>query len=534
MLDLAESMLVGKERHQDVVNAIRRRAHEAIKEEQLRKYAERPEERPVLLRFMNFFTAMTPEGLLRQLHDETKRERRWLLLMLLEAHGVKARAAALQELEAFLTGDRSEPHGYHQRNLIYLLRRIPAGESGPGEKELDILSRLSKLDQPPIVTREAIRTLGPLGHPGAERLLVSRLREYEAAAQRKSASPDGKPNPILELLDAACSALALQRTTSSLNAVVQHALREDPSLGDTMARLDVLGPQDLSGSPEIVARLLQTLRDRLPRKILGLVIQKRESLLHLIRAVVGTPLPAVRTALEEIASKYPTQDFGAEAAKTLDGLRAVAQRGEQGAPGLSGDIELFGLPNLFQSFSDSRVTGALTLRDEQGQIRGTVRFKEGKILACEYTHLKGEDAVCQLFEKPVARKFTFHAQAAAAEEGAAEDLIEVVPVLMEAMRRHDELQQARALVPDGALLQTTGSKPTRLKDEEDIKLTQLVWSKAVTGCTPEECESQVPVDAYRIRRLVAHWVESGALKLGAAAASPVEAGSPAGRSSTAL
>src|SRR5262245_44553631 len=267
MLDLAEGMLAGKERHMDVVQAIRRRAHEAIKEDQLRKYAERPEDRSVLLRFMNFFAAVKVDGLLRQLHEEKKRERRWLLLLLLEIHGASARAAAFQELEAFLRGEKTEPQGFHQRNLINLLRRIPAGEAGHSETELEVLARLSKLDRPMIVTREAVRTLGPIRHSTAERALLSRLLEFEGTALRQMpAAADGTPNPILDLLDNVCAALALQKTPAAMNGIVKHALRDEPALGDAAARLDVLGTVDLSVAPETAGFLVQTLRDRLPRK----------------------------------------------------------------------------------------------------------------------------------------------------------------------------------------------------------------------------------------------------------------------------
>jgi len=528
MLDLADQMVAGKDRQKEVVDAIKRRAHESIQEDHLRKYAERTEDRPVLLRFMNFFSAMTPEGLLRQLHDEKQRDRRWLLLLLLETHGGSARAAALQELESYLRGDKSESHGYHQRNLVYLLRRIPADETAPIDKELEVLTQLSKPNQPSILIREAIRTLGPLKHAGAERLLTVRLREFEEAALRQPPSPDGVPGPMLEMLDTACSSLALQRTATSLTAILQHALRDEASLGDAVARLDVLGFQDLSAFPETVDRLLQTIRERLPRKILGIVLNKRESLPHLVRAVAGTPLPAVRSILEEIASKYATQEFGAEAAKALEGFEGVTQRAEPASPGLTGDTELFGLPNLFQTFSDSRVTGTLTLRDDQGRTCGVIRFRDGKILTCEYTHLSGADALYQLFEKPQARKFAFQAEPAPAEEATADALIEVVPMLMESMRRQDEYQQARALVPDGARLKVTKTKPTKLEEEEDIKLTQMVWSKAVLGSTPEQCEADVPADAFRIRRLLAHWVVSAALQVEVAEPAPVGAGAAPG------
>jgi len=114
----------------------------------------------------------------------------------------------------------------------------------------------------------------------------------------------------------------------------------------------------------------------------------------------------------------------------------------------------------------------------------------------------------------------FSAQAASPSAGPAGDLLEVGPGADEAMRRQDEYQQARVLVPDGAHLQLSGTKPTKLEEEEDLKLTQLVWSKVVAGASPEQCEAQVPVDAFRVRRLLAHWVESKTLQIPAAAPTP--------------
>jgi len=516
MLDLAEQLVGSKALHADVVQSIRKRAHEGLKEDRLRQYAERTEERATLLRVMNFFPALTVAGLLRQLYEETKRERRWLLLMLLEAHGIPARNAALQELESFARGERTEEQGFHQRNLIHLLRRISPGEAGPADKEVDLLTRLSKLEKPPILVREAIRALGQLGHPAAERVLLGRLRELEAAAIRLGPALAGT-NPLLDLLDNATSALAAQRTAGAVNAVVIHALGEDPALGNTAARLDVLGFQSLAGAPEALERILSTLQERLPKKILGLVLQKRENLLHLIRAIAGTPLPAVRTLLQEIAAKFANQDVGTEAAKALEGLAAAARKGEQAAPGLAGDIELFGLPGLFQNLSDSKVTGALTLRNERGKLCGSVWLQEGKIRKSEYLHLKGEDAIFQLFQRSEARTFAFRAEPIPPGEADAVELIEVLPTLLEAMRRHDEYEQTRALVPDGVRLQRAKSKPTPLEEEEDLALTKAVWGRAATGSTPEQCEAAVPADAYRVRRLLAHWLEGEALQFAAAA-----------------
>ncbi len=90
--------------------------------------------------------------------------------------------------------------------------------------------------------------------------------------------------------------------------------------------------------------------------------------------------------------------------------------------------------------------------------------------------------------------------------------MEVLPLLLEAIRRHDEFQEDRALAPDGASLIATGAPPSVPTDEDDRALVQAVWHEAARGTAPESCESVVRRDAYRVRRLYAHWLESGALK----------------------
>jgi hypothetical protein len=88
----------------------------------------------------------------------------------------------------------------------------------------------------------------------------------------------------------------------------------------------------------------------------------------------------------------------------------------------------------------------------------------------------------------------------------------MLPIIRVAPRRHDEFNQARALVPDDLALRAGDAKPQPLADESDIELTRAVWSKASAGVTPDTCESLLHVDSYRIRRLYAHWLENRALQ----------------------
>ena len=79
------------------------------------------------------------------------------------------------------------------------------------------------------------------------------------------------------------------------------------------------------------------------------------------------------------------------------------------------------------------------------------------------------------------------------------------------MRRYDELKQATVLVPDETRLRATEVRPSPHPSEKDGMLQKTLWSRVSRGATARECEAEVHTDAYRIRRLLAHWVEQGAL-----------------------
>ena len=84
-------------------------------------------------------------------------------------------------------------------------------------------------------------------------------------------------------------------------------------------------------------------------------------------------------------------------------------------------------------------------------------------------------------------------------------------LIMEGVRRYDEFQRASALVPDDAVLESAGSEASPVEDEANEALIESVWERAVAGASPSELDQEMPVDSYRIRRLLAQWVEAGAL-----------------------
>jgi uncharacterized protein DUF4388 len=515
MLELAERIIAERKVDAVVAEMVRKKADEGIDVERLRKYAEAPDQQVLLRRMLNFFLALTPEGLLAHLRTEMKRERRRLLLLLLEVHGTPSRQAALERLNIAFGQGAGDEEWYFRRNLLYLLRRIPRLGPGGLDEDVDAAVRHAELRFPAPLVKEAIATLGQLKHERAERTLIGLLQDLETMLLKVGEAPYD-PREMRLLLDRVVAALARFGTTGARRAVVEHALKGRKELGDTMSRLAELAGQDLTGDEETIQRLLTTLKANTPFKLFGLVLHQNDrNLYYCIEALSTTPHPEVQKAFREIVKRLAGQEVAKSAAKALASFQASASAapssaGDTGASSLSGDLELFGLPALLQSLSESRITGSLTLRDPNGEVFGSITLRGGRLGACRTGKLAGEEAYFQLLERPLPGSFLFNKLPdAPADEKT--PLKEVLPLTMEGMRRYDEFQQAAALVPDDVVLKPTDVKPTPHPDERDGILVKDLWSRVSPSATPRQCEADVRADSYRIRRLLTHWVDQGAL-----------------------
>jgi uncharacterized protein DUF4388 len=512
MFNLAEQVVQERKLTSELLASIRARGAESLAPEQLRRFAEKPETHQSLRTVLNFFPALTVRGLLGDLEQEQRRDRRKLILALLEAHGLPARKAALERLQFHSDGEM-DSHGYVRRNMVFLLRRIPLPAGTSVEDDLALLEQASRLGNPVLLVREAISALGQLRTEEAKEILTARLAQIEDTLLAAEAGAPKVP-AMLTLLDRTVSALAAIGSAGALRAVVNHAVKRKRALGDTLARLENLAGHDLSGDKELVDRLVEMLKSDLPVKVLGLVLKNEHRMLDpLIRALSSTAAPAVRAVMEDIVRRFPDREFSASASKVLSGFGAENKQAEAAAETLSGEVELFGLPNLFQVIAESRLTGALALSDTAGEQIGTVSFVGGKISDCENGTLRGKAAFFQLFETPVRGTFAFQSRREASPDSKAEaSLLEVLPMVVEGVRRHDEFREAKILVTGGARLATSSVPPTRPSTDEDQSFIDMVWKKCIAGVSPAELEDALGVDPYRVRHLLAHWVEEGALK----------------------
>jgi len=512
MLELANAIPTEKKLDPNSVERARAVAADAISGERLRKYAENKTKHFQLRKALSYFPTLTKESLLQQLRGEQRPERRRALLGLLEAYGQGGRLAALPELENELNRPPADVDTYYLRNLIYLLHRIPRDSEDGLQKEMDLLTRASARGQSIYVIKEAVTPLGHIKNEASTKLLTMRLAEFEAMLLRKD--PTYPVDETHKLLDRIITALNRIASPAALLTIARHGMKPNPLLGDTRARLALLASHDLSFDEETVNIIVNPTREDLPKKVFGRPLpQLQPPPIKLIESLSSTRSEVVENLFAEIVEKFPDHDVGKAASAALAFL---AQGGKPATASqvatLTGDLQFFGLPSLMQSLGEQQATGIVTLTGaKSGGTAGKLLFLNGKFVDAQASQLRGVDALYQMLERPIVGTFAFVPQQATNVK-VKSDPLDIMPLLFEGIRRHDELNQTSILVPDDLKLKATSTKPTPDPEENDPAIVRDVWVKASAGGPLVEWEAQVAADPYRVRRLVARWLEEGALQ----------------------
>jgi hypothetical protein len=511
MLSVADDTISERKLDLPVVDRVRAEAVSAISPFQLRKYTDNRSRHAALKIALEFFPTLKLEKILRDLRGEEKADRRRLLLGYAEAYGQSGRDAAVIELENEL--QRPDVDTYYLRNLIYILHRVTRDSNDSVDRELQALTAASEPGQNIYVIKEAATALGSIRTDGAAELLTRRLAEFEALLLKGDASyPAGEAHKLLERIT---SSLARIGTSEALVAVVRHGMLSNPLLGDTRARLAPLAQHDLSFNEATVSVLTDALRSELPGKMLGRLLSKsQDGTVRLIEALSGTRSEAVETLLQKIATQFADQDIGRAAAAVVEKIAppkpAAGAAPAAPAATFSGELEFFGLPSVLQSLADMSASGMLTLCNRQKQAVTKLIVLNGKFVNARTGSIRGADALYEALERPISGTFAFVPQPPELLKSELEPLT-ILPLLLEGVRRHDELQRLIVVAPDAMSFTKGDVKPVRHPEEEDATLVRDVWIKLASGSTVAECEREIAIDAYRARRLIAHWLETGAL-----------------------
>ncbi len=532
IFSVAEEMIAKEQVDPNMANLVRKSAGESVDIEKFREVIKKPEDHPLVSRALLFFPVMEPVNLLDRLEDEPERRQRHLLLAVLTIHGTATREVALQRMDRMLGEGLNQDSWMLLRNIVYLLRHLEPPPGAPEEQEIEQVAEISELSAELPLISEGIKYFGSIGHEKADRVLLNRLQELEQLLSERDTVSHSRDD-LEDLLNMVIKSLVSCGSTRARRAVVDHACNQQSYLGDTMARLRELGNCDLSDQPEVVDRLLDLLREERSSGLLSFLRKKDDTRqLGIIRALSGTSSSAVEEAFAEIAKANPGLPVARAAVGALRRLGKQARIGDGGEeregeeaqgeaealgravkPSLVGDLGLFGLPALLQNLGQSSLSGILTLRDEPGDEAANIVLADGLVRICEVGHLDGEDACYQLLEEPFPGSFSFVDTKEKDESKFEGEGLEIMHIMMEGMRRYDELGAAKGVVPDNVRLQATGVRPTPSAEETGREFLLEVWNTVIEGATAPECQRKVKADAYRIRSLLAHWVKEGSLRL---------------------
>lgn len=514
MFDLAGKIIHNKEIDVKAVEVLITKGHENLDEERLRKYSDNPEQHSLLRKVLNFFPAMNSQGLLEAIYDCPKRERRKLLLTLLECHGEPTRTGSLEYLRKPLPKDAPDIEVWYRRNLIYLLRRIPMSPAEQLEQTVITVLPYAELRLLSAMVKETLAYLPQLRHEKVETTVKRMLLQLEAMMPKPETAPYDLKE-IHQLADRVVSCLCRLGTQSARKAVLDHILKKKPD-NNALLRLAEFANSDLSEDSETLDALLEAMQSNLPLKRLGIVIPQKDFFVKCVAdSLGGTPHPQARAALEDLVERYPECQAGRAAVAALQKQEQAktAKRVDSRPASLMGDLEVFSLPGLLQSLADSAVTGVLTLKTAKGDVIGNITLVKGRLKDSRCGMLTSEAAFYQLFEKPQPGTFQF-IRALEATSGSEEEYPEILGLMLEALRRYDEVQQMRAVVPDDIRLKIKAVKPSLLPGERDGLLFRDLWTAVQNGATPVECEATIALDCYRVRRLLSHWMESGVIEAG--------------------
>jgi hypothetical protein len=510
MFDLALKMIERGEVLAESVDSLRERGHEALDPDRIAELVKEGTPQGVPRVILRFFPALSPPRLLDELQREARRDRRQMLLALIESHGDDGREAVFDRL---VHRPDEQAEVYLFRNLVHLLRRIPrsVNTTWPQEHEIARIIRFLVPERPLLLIKEIVAYLADAHHPVAEQALRGFLTRLEAAESSPETAEEERAH-IRFRLDATCRALAASDGPQAWEALLDHALRPHTEPGDALKRLKALGRRDLSPAPEVVNRLIDAALEQVGRGDEATSDPGPEAMLvGIVSALSSTRTAQVRGLLETVAKRIPEGVAGQQAQRQLREIDASPKSGGVPEGSLLGDLGLFALPALLQSLSDLRSTGTVTFTDREEMEVGRIMIDDGMVIDAAAGHLAGSPAVWQLIERPFAGRFAFVPDGGTLPPDLAEPQ-EVTVLLLEGMKRSDELRLAEALVPGDVPLALAAESPPPVPDEDDEGMLQAVWTALGAGRTVAECESALAVDAFRVWRAVATWVETGALE----------------------
>ena len=169
-------------------------------------------------------------------------------------------------------------------------------------------------------------------------------------------------------------------------------------------------------------------------------------------------------------------------ATTLKSRRAESKQ-------LSGNLEFFDLATVIQTLIGSHQTGSLIVSSPKHERVSEIVFFKGNVVRGVFQHLKGDDAVFQLFQSKPEGEFAFTSREV--EEQQRTDItLPGISLLMESIRMSDELPMLQERLTDRKKVFKATAPDLVWTDTESLAPAQDVFARLKKGASIEELEKE--------------------------------------------
>jgi CRP-like cAMP-binding protein len=166
---------------------------------------------------------------------------------------------------------------------------------------------------------------------------------------------------------------------------------------------------------------------------------------------------------------------------------------------LQGNLRYFDLATVIQTLIGAQQTGSLVVTHSEGRDRVTeLFFYKGNIAKARFHHLTGDDAVFQLFQTPLQGDFSFTSRVVNEEDVQSDITMPAISLLMESVRRQDELPVLQARLPDASRVFRQKAVQLAWTDGDSVELAAAVWSRLKKGADLSELQREIPRCSHAI------------------------------------
>lgn len=177
--------------------------------------------------------------------------------------------------------------------------------------------------------------------------------------------------------------------------------------------------------------------------------------------------------------------------------------------GMAGQLDQVDLPTVIQTLVSTRQSGVLAVADERGANVAQVLLVDGEIVRARCKGMEGEEAFYEVFLRDEPGEFLFRTKGVPEAASIGETPIEIpaMSLLMEAMRRIDEVRRFRELLPEaGTPLRAVSN------GEEDDEVAKALLERLQKPRPLREILREVPGSTYVVYDAAARLYEGGRLE----------------------